>query len=53
MKLEETYDRYSCDECDTYDYLFTITIGDCAETSRETSLCKSCLLKLLKLIIER
>ena len=51
MKLEESWDKYHCDECGDYTYVFKLTLeGDEYET---ISLCKSCLIKLLKAIIER
>lgn len=48
MTLNESYEKYPCEECDQYTYVFEIKIGDCT-----TRLCKKCLLNLLKLIIER
>jgi hypothetical protein len=51
MKLEETDYKYSCDECDTYDYLFEIETQP--ENYHSIRLCKKCLLNLLKMIIER
>lgn len=55
MLLKEKYEKWTCEECDTYDYVFEIEIGDETEGSYSTRirLCKKCLLKLLKLIIER
>lgn len=51
MKLEESYDKNNCDECDAYEYVFEITTAnDDWPTMR---LCKKCLLKLLKAIVER
>lgn len=50
MKLEELCDKAYCDNCDTYDYAFEIKTETGIVSIR---LCKKCLLKLLKLIIER
>lgn len=51
MKLEETYDKRHCDECDTYDYVFEITVG--INEYESLKLCKKCLLRLLQAIVER
>ena len=51
MKLEESYDKRCCDECDTYDYVFEITVKD--NEFESLKLCKKCLLRLLQAIIER
>jgi hypothetical protein len=55
MKLEELYDKYECEECGAWEYTYKITIGHDSEDTYETyiRLCKKCLLKLLKAIIER
>lgn len=51
MKLEESYDKGCCDECDAYDYVWELqTKNDEYATLR---LCKGCLMKLLHLIVER
>jgi hypothetical protein len=59
MKLQESYDKHSCDECDEYTYVFKIDIGEDDEDGfpgNSIRLCKKCLLKLFKLfklILER
>ena len=53
MKLEEVYDKYECDECGAWDYVFKITFEGDEEYPITIRLCKKCLLKLLKAIIER
>lgn len=54
MKIEEYYDSEYCDECEEYKFsdIFEIYVGDNEEYPK-LRLCKSCLLKLLKAIIER
>jgi hypothetical protein len=52
MRLVETDDKYSCDECGDYTYLYKLYIEDKIEYC-PVNLCKKCLLNLLKLIIER
>lgn len=51
MKLEESYDKGTCDECDEYAYVFEITTN--GDEYPRLRLCKKCLLKLLKAIVER
>lgn len=51
MKLEESYDKNHCDECGDYGYTFEITLDN--DDYPKLRLCKKCLLKLLKAIIER
>lgn len=51
MKLEESDCKYSCDECDTYGYVFEVTTANNSYPSLR--LCKKCLLELLKKIVER
>ena len=56
MKLQETYDKDICEECDEYTYVFKIDIGDDIEggfPEHRIRLCKKCLLNLFKLILER
>ncbi len=53
MKLVELYDEYDCDECDEYTSVFLITFEGDEAYPEKIRLCKKCLLKLLKLIIER
>lgn len=50
MKVEESCDKGHCNNCDSYDYVFDIETKD---GSVELTLCKKCLLELLKAIIER
>ena len=50
IKLEESYDKY-CDECETYGSVFEIYIQD--NEYESLKLCKKCLLRLLKAIVER
>jgi hypothetical protein len=56
MNLREKYDKHSCEECDEYTYVYEIKIGAEDEDDYGAStiyLCKKCLLKLFKLILER
>lgn len=56
MNLQESYNKYSCEECDEYTYVFKIDIGDNDESDfpeNTIRLCKKCLLNLFKLILER
>ena len=55
MKLEETSYKVFCKECGTLGYGYMITIGGESEDEwpDTVTLCKKCLLKLLKEIIER
>lgn len=50
MKVQETNDKYNCDNCCEYTYVFEILTRDGVYNMR---LCKKCLLELLKAIIER
>ena len=51
MKVEEYIrSKRECDECGAYDYVFDIKLEDDHIT---LTLCKKCLLQLLKAIIER
>lgn len=52
MKVQESWDSDRCDECGVYSEVFEIYVGD-DEEYPNLRLCKSCLLKLLKAIIER
>jgi hypothetical protein len=52
MKIQESYDKEFCHECNEYGYVFEIYIGDDAEYPK-LRLCKSCLLKLFDAIIRR
>ena len=50
MKVIEQYEKHYCDNCEEYTYTFAI------QTQRgltHLTLCKKCLLELLKGIIER
>ena len=57
MKLEESYDKRTCDECGEYDYVWELKLkheDECGEYEyTDVKLCKKCLMRLLKLIIER
>lgn len=53
MKLVELYDDYICDECGECTSVFSIAFEEDKECPTKIRLCKKCLLKLLKLIIER
>lgn len=50
MRIEETYDKTTCDECGDYTYAFKVVTSDGVVI---LELCKKCLLQLLKAIIER
>lgn len=50
MTVEELYEKSCCDNCEDYTYVFEIKTKD---GIRQLSLCKKCLLELLKGIIER
>ena len=50
MIVEELYEKSICDNCDEYDYAFDIKTKD---GTVHLTLCKKCLLELLKAIIER
>lgn len=50
MIVEELYEKSHCDNCDEYTYAFEIKTKD---GTRCLTLCKKCLLELLKAIIER
>lgn len=51
MKVQESDNKRYCDNCGEYTYVFDIS----TETDEypQLTLCKKCLLKLLKAIIER
>lgn len=58
MKVEETRDKNCCDECGEYDYAFEIRVRSGRDEDEKKdyallTLCKPCLLKLLKAIVER
>ena len=50
MIVEELYEKSYCDNCEEYIYAFEIKTKD---GIRHLTLCKKCLLELLKAIIER
>lgn len=50
MIVEELYEKSYCDNCEEYTYAFEIKTKD---EIRHLTLCKKCLLELLKAIIER
>lgn len=50
MIVEELYEKSYCDNCEEYTYAFEIKTKD---GIRQLTLCKKCLLELLKAIIER
>ena len=50
MKVIEQYEKHNCDNCEEYTYTFEIQTKDGV---RYLTLCKKCLLELLKGIIER
>ena len=51
MEIKEGWDKCYCDECGKYTNCFDIFAGE--EEYAKLQLCKSCLIRLLKLIIER
>ena len=51
MKITETDDKRPCEECDGYGYAFELKLK--TDKYPTVTLCKNCLLKLLKAIIER
>lgn len=58
MKVIESNEKRSCNNCDTYGYTWDIYTNDDLmfpedETYPSMSLCKSCLMKLFKAILER
>ena len=50
MKVEEYYEKKCCTNCEKYTYVHNIVLSD---GTIVLSLCKECLLKLLKGLIER
>ena len=50
MKVIDTYDKGYCDNCEEWVYVFDIVTEKGTHTM---TLCKDCLLKLMKGIIER
>lgn len=50
MKVVERYDKYECDNCHRWIYVFDIETSD---GERQLKLCKDCLLKLLDAIVRR
>lgn len=50
MTVEEYYDKGYCDNCDEYTYVFRVNTKNGAVV---LTLCKKCLLQLLKAIVER
>lgn len=54
MELVETDDKHFCSECDEFTYVFEIGLGDeKLDPYSKFRLCKTCLLRLQKLIYER
>lgn len=58
MKVVESNDKHFCDECDEYGYTYDIYVhrGHAEEDQScypSLQLCKSCLMKLFKAILER
>ena len=61
MKVIETCDKYTCNECGEYDYVFDIFVANSDEFIEDGEdysypslrLCKKCLIKLWKAILER
>lgn len=50
MKVEDTYDMHICGECDKWAHTYDLEL---CQGEYHIRLCKKCLLKLLKAIIER
>ena len=59
MTLEETWDKEYCEECGEYDYVWELRVKYYDDDDSDSNgyvqvrLCKKCLLKLMKLIVER
>lgn len=58
MKIGESNDKHFCNECDKYGYTWDIYVrsdydGDDQPYYPRLQLCKSCLMKLFKVILER